>query len=154
MRLLRTLLFCAATLSGAGRQVAITIDDLPRGGDLGPADLASIRAMTEQLLRPFREQKIPVIGFVNQGRAGLSATDLRQILDLWLDAGGSLGNHTYSHPDLNGMPLEQYTADILKGEPVLRAALAARGKKLEFYRHPFLHTGPTPEVKRGLEQFL
>jgi peptidoglycan/xylan/chitin deacetylase (PgdA/CDA1 family) len=154
MRLLHSLFFCTLTLSAAGRQVAITIDDLPRGGDLGPTDLVSIRAMTEQLLRPFREQKIPVIGFVNEGRGGLTSRDLRQILDLWLDAGADLGNHSYSHLSLNDIPLEQYTADILKGEPVLRAALAARGKKLEFYRHPFLHTGPTPEVKRGLEQFL
>jgi peptidoglycan-N-acetylglucosamine deacetylase len=154
MRLLPTLLFCAVALSGAGRQVAITIDDLPRGGDLGPIDLESLRAMTEQLLRPFREQKIPVTGFVNEGRGGLAAKDLRQILDLWLDAGADLGNHSYSHLDLNDTPLEQYTADILKGEPVLRAALAARGRKLEFYRHPFLHTGKTPNVKRGLELFL
>ena len=154
MKLLPTLLFCAATLCAAGRQVAITIDDLPRGGDRGPTDLASLRAMTEQLLRPFHEQKIPVIGFVNEGRGSLAANGLRQILDLWLDSGADLGNHSYSHLSLNETPLEQYTADILKGEPVLRAALAARGRKIEFYRHPFLHTGPTPEVKRGLEQFL
>jgi peptidoglycan-N-acetylglucosamine deacetylase len=154
MRLLPTLLFCAVALSGAGRQVAITIDDLPRGGDLGPIDLESLRAMTEQLLRPFREQKIPVIGFVNEGRGCLAAKDLRQILDLWLDAGADLGNHSSSHLDLNSIPLEEYTVDILKGEPVLRAALAARGRKLEFYRHPFLHTGTTREVKRGLEVFL
>jgi len=154
MRFLRTLIFCAGTLSAAGRQVAITIDDLPRGGDLGPTDPASLRAMTEQLLRPFRQQGIPVIGFVNEGRVSLAARDLRQILDLWLDAGADLGNHSYSHLNLNDIPLEQYTADIVRGEPVLRAALAARGRKLEFYRHPFLHTGPTPEVKRGLEQFL
>jgi peptidoglycan/xylan/chitin deacetylase (PgdA/CDA1 family) len=154
MRLLLALLFCAATLSAAGRQVAITIDDLPRGGDRGPGDLASIRAMTEQLLRPFREQKIPVIGFVNEGRGGLGAQELRQILDIWLDAGADLGNHSYSHLNLNDTPLDEYTDDILKGEPVLRAALAARGRKIEFFRHPFLHTGPTPAVKRGLKQFL
>ncbi len=119
------MLFCAVALSGADRQVAITIDDLPRGGDRGPTDLASIRAMTEHLLRPFREQKIPVIGFVNEGRGGLAAQDLRQILDLWLDAGADLGNHSYSHLNLNDTRLEEYTADILKGEPVLHAALAA-----------------------------
>lgn len=154
MRLIPALLFCAVALSGADRQVAITIDDLPRGGDLGPIDIESLRAMTEQLLRPFREQKIPVIGFVNEGRGGLAAKDLRQILDLWLDAGADLGNHSYSHLDLNDTPLGQYTADILKGKRVLREALAARGRKLEFYRHPFLHTGTTPEVKRDMELFL
>jgi peptidoglycan/xylan/chitin deacetylase (PgdA/CDA1 family) len=154
MRLLPTLLCCAVALSGAGRQVAITIDDLPRGGDRGPGDVASIRAMTEKLLRPFREQNMPVIGFVNEGNEGLSAKDLRQILDLWLDAGADLGNHTYSHLDPNNVPIDEYTADILKGEPVLRAALAARGRKIEFFRHPFLHTGPTAEYKHAIEQFL
>lgn len=154
MRLLRALLFCAITLSAAARQVAITIDDLPRGGDRGPADPAAIRAMTEQLLRPFREQKIPVTGFVNEGSGGLPAKDLRQILDLWLDAGADLGNHSYSHLDLNEIPVEQYTADILKGEPVLRAALAARDRKIRFYRHPFLHTGPTAATKQALGEFL
>lgn len=154
MRLLSTLVLGAVALFAAGRRVAITIDDLPRGGDLGPTDVVSLRAMTEQLLRPFRDQKIPVTGFVNEGGGALAATDLGQILDLWLDAGADLGNHSYSHLNLNDIPLEQYTADIVRGEPVLRAALAARGRKLEFYRHPFLHTGPTPKVKRGLEQFL
>ena len=50
------------------RAVAITIDDLPRGGDKGPRDLASIQAMTAKLLAPFAQQKIPVTGFVNAGR--------------------------------------------------------------------------------------
>jgi peptidoglycan/xylan/chitin deacetylase (PgdA/CDA1 family) len=154
MRILALLLACAAALSGAERQVAITIDDLPRGGDGGPRDLAGIRAMTEQLLRPFRAQKIPVTGFVNAGRVEFGAEGLRQILGLWLDAGADLGNHSYSHLNINQVPIEQYTADIVKGEPILRAALAARGKKLEYYRHPFLLTGPTPEIKRGIQQFL
>jgi peptidoglycan/xylan/chitin deacetylase (PgdA/CDA1 family) len=111
--------------------------------------------MTRKLLEPFREQKIPVIGFVNEGRhVGFGPEGLRQILDIWLDAGADLGNHSYSHFNIDDVPLAEYTADILKGETVLRAALAAHGKKLEFYRHPYLHTGPTPEIKRGLQQFL
>jgi peptidoglycan-N-acetylglucosamine deacetylase len=154
MRLFPALLLCAAALPAADRQVAITIDDLPRGGDRGPQTLAAIRAMTAQLLKPFRRQKIPVIGFVNEGRVALGAQGLRQILDLWLDAGAELGNHSYSHLNINNIPLAEYTADILRGEPVLRAALAARGRKLTFYRHPFLFTGPTPGIKRGMQQFL
>jgi peptidoglycan/xylan/chitin deacetylase (PgdA/CDA1 family) len=143
------------TLSAADRQVAITIDDLPRGGDGGPRTLEGIRAMTERLLRLFRDQGIPVTGFVNEGRqVDFGAEGLRQILDLWLDAGADLGNHSRSHLNINNVPLDQYTADILKGEPILRAALATRGKTLRYYRHPFLFTGPTPEIKRDMQAFL
>jgi peptidoglycan-N-acetylglucosamine deacetylase len=114
-----------------------------------------VRAMTERLLKPFREQRIPLIGFVNAGRAdGFGPAELRKILDLWLDAGADLGNHSYSHLNINNVPLEQYTADIVRGEPILRASIEARGKKLEFFRHPFLFTGPTAEIKKSIQDFL
>ena len=151
---LAVLLIGAGTAVGQGRQVAITIDDLPRGGDGGPYDPAAMHAMTEKLVRPFREQQIPVIGFVNAGRHAGDPKRLREILDLWLDAGAELGNHSYSHPDINEVSLGAYIADIVKGEPAIRAALESRGKKLEFYRHPYLHTGPTAEIKTRLQEFL
>lgn len=158
MKALCVLLACAVlhvTSTAAGRQVAITIDDLPRGGDGGARTLGDVCVMTARLLQPFREQGIPVTGFVNEGRqVEVGVEGLRQILDLWLDAGADLGNHSYSHPDFNDVPLDQYTADILAGEPILRAALAARGKPLRFYRHPFLHAGPTPDIKKDLQAFL
>lgn len=144
----------AAFAAGEGRQVAITIDDLPRGGDGGPYDLTGVRAMTTKLLRPFREQHIPVIGFVNTGRTKLDPQGLQEILNLWLDAGAELGNHSYSHADINNVPLDVYTADIVRGEAAIRQALSARAKTLEFYRHPYLHTGPTQETKKGLQDFL
>jgi peptidoglycan/xylan/chitin deacetylase (PgdA/CDA1 family) len=152
-----TLTMASAAASQApppARAVAITIDDLPRGGDGGPRTLAGVAAMTTQLLQPFVDRKVPVIGFVNEGRQEWGADGLRQLLDLWLDAGADLGNHTYSHPDINQVPLETYTADVTKGEATVRAALAARKRELRYFRHPFLHTGPTPEVKRGLQAFL
>ncbi|MGI8741518.1 MAG: polysaccharide deacetylase family protein [Bryobacteraceae bacterium] len=137
------------------RQAAITIDDLPLGGDRsGPCEVAYIRQLTEKLLKPFRAQHIPLIGFVNEGRCGLSKEALRRILDLWLDSGAELGNHTYSHADLNTTPLAGYEADIEKGEPVLHAALADRGLTLRYFRHPFLRAGTTLETKRALEQYL
>jgi peptidoglycan/xylan/chitin deacetylase (PgdA/CDA1 family) len=136
------------------RAVAITIDDLPRGGDKGPRDLASLQAMTAKLLAPFAAQKVPVIGFVNAGRYENDEPGLRKILNQWLDAGAQLGNHSYSHPDLNNTKLAQYTADITRGETPLKSVLAARGQKLVYFRHPFLHLGSTPEDKAGLAQFL
>jgi peptidoglycan-N-acetylglucosamine deacetylase len=139
----------------AGREVAITIDDLPRGGDRGERDLATVRAMTEQLLRPFREERIPVTGFVNEGRpVDFGPEGLREVLEVWLDAGADLGNHSYSHRNINNVPLDEFTADITRGEPMVRAALAARGRTLTYFRHPFLFTGPTGEIKAGLQTFL
>ena len=64
------------------------------------------------------------------------------------------GNHTYSHWNLNQTPLREFQADVVKGEPVLKAALSAHGRKLAWFRHPFLHTGETLKVKSGFERFL
>ena len=46
------------------RQVAITIDDLPAGSNKLSA--AAITEMTTKLLTTLRDQKIPVVGFVNE----------------------------------------------------------------------------------------
>jgi hypothetical protein len=92
----RLLVFCLSLAAFAQpRQVAITIDDLPRGGDTPrDRDLAAIRAMTVKLLGPLRG--VPLIGFVNAGRAeALGDAGLQEILKIWLDHGATLGNHTY-----------------------------------------------------------
>ncbi len=143
--------FCA--ILGA-RDVVITFDDLPRGGDGGGPDYPSIRAMTSRLLAPIREEKIPVTGFVNMGRTQLSADELKRVLNLWLDAGADPANHTWSHPSLNSTPVEQYEQEILKNDAALRPIVEARGKKLEFFRYPFLNAGATEESKRAVAQFL
>jgi peptidoglycan/xylan/chitin deacetylase (PgdA/CDA1 family) len=150
------LLLCLALSTPAfGREVAITIDDLPRGGDSDERSLEAVRAMTVKLLEPFAAERIPLTGFVNEGRdVDFGADGVREVLELWLDAGAELGNHSYSHPNVNNVPLEQFTADIVRGEPILKAALAARGRTLRYFRHPFLFTGPTPEIKAGLQAFL
>ena len=137
------------------RSVAITVDDLPRGGDGTAPAFDAVYAMNERLLRPFKDGRIPVIGFVNAHQElTLGADKLRRLLDLWLDAGAELGNHTYSHPDINNVALADYTANVVQGEPILRAALAARGRTLRYFRHPYLRAGPTPEIKAGLQKFL
>lgn len=138
------------------RQVAITIDDLPLGGDCsGPCEIQYVRQITAQLLTPFRDEHVPLIGFVNAGKCSSLARDhLRQLLEMWLDAGAELGNHTASHVDLNRTPLADYEADISNGEPAIRTALASRGLALRYFRHPFLHAGRDLETKHQLERYL
>ena len=147
-----------ALASPPSRQVAVTFDDLPGAtasvaGDGVPA----LEAMTRRLLSAVREARVPAIGFVNEGKL---APDGRReegrvaLLRLWLDAGFELGNHTYSHLDLNRTPLSDFENDVLRGEEVTRALLKKRGKSLRYFRHPFLHTGRDLPTKAGLEAFL
>src|SRR5437868_840908 len=146
MRALLWLVF-STVLLGQSRQVAITFDDLPRGGDTADGrDLQSIRRMTEKLLAALRG--VPVTAFVNTGRVPEIGDDgLQTILKLWRAQEASLGNHTFSHADLNTTPLDQYTADILRGEPAITEALG--GARPVFFRHPFLHAGKDLPTKRG-----
>jgi peptidoglycan/xylan/chitin deacetylase (PgdA/CDA1 family) len=75
------------------------------------------------------------------------------LLQSWVDAGVPLGNHTYSHIDINNVPLEKYQDDVVRGERTYtRLMRGLRGDR--WFRHPYTHTGPTKEIKAGLEKFL
>jgi peptidoglycan/xylan/chitin deacetylase (PgdA/CDA1 family) len=134
------------------RQVAVTFDDLPAP----QGDLEDMRRITSRLLESVRRNKVPAVGFVNEGKLyRRGEIDARtELLRAWLDAGLELGNHTFSHINLHRAPLEEYRDDVLRGETVTRMLLAERGLRLRYFRHPFLFTGPTPEYKRGLAEFL
>lgn len=145
----------------AERAVAVTFDDLPGPpGGLVSNDVAALRANTVKLLTTFRAHAIPVVGFVNEGKLtveGESAegrTARTAILRMWLDEGFELGNHTYSHHSLNGTPLEEFEADVVRGEPVTRGLLEEKGMRLRYFRHPFLQVGLDLEKRRAFEAFL
>jgi peptidoglycan-N-acetylglucosamine deacetylase len=143
------------------RSVAITIDDLP-----GPAaglvsnSPAAVAETNAKLLAALKKSRVPAIGFVNEGKLvvdgeGAEGVAARTaVLRQWVDAGLELGNHTYSHRSLNQTPLDEFEADVLRGEPVTRALLAEKGKKLRFFRHPFLQVGLELPKRREFEKFL
>jgi len=68
----------------------------------------------------------PAIGLVNVQVRGEREARIR-LLKEWLNAGLDLGNQTYSHPDPNRIPLNQFTDGILQGEVVTRRLLEQRG---------------------------
>ncbi len=148
MRVMVAALVTVAAAS-AEHRVAITIDDLPLGGGspIG-CDTAAIRDMTRRLLAPIREQHIPITGFVNEGHCTKAVPE---ILKVWVEAGAELGNHTYSHADLNRTPAADFEQEIVRGEPLTRAAT---GRSPRYFRHPFLHVGLDLEKRRTIEKFL
>jgi len=140
------------------RLVAVTFDDLPATA-AAAEDIGGLRRLTQNLLTAVRRHNVPAVGFVNEGKlfagggeAGIDAHS--RLLELWLDAGLELGNHTYSHRDLNRTPLEEFQADVLRGEVVTRRLMEAKGRRLRYFRHPFLRVGEELPKRRAFESFL
>src|SRR5437879_1699831 len=153
-----SVLFSPCTFSQApkpDRQVAVTIDDLPAGmADRLPA--ADITALTTKLLGTLRDQKIPVVGFVNEKKLYKPGEVDERIkaLQMWLDYGFELGNHTFSHASLNQVGLKAWEDDVIQGESVTRMLLGQRKMRLRYFRHPYLDTGRDLLTRRQAEAFL
>lgn len=152
-------LILVAAISGfaqqTSRQIAVTIDDLPVVSTR--RDLQNRQEITKKLLGHIKKAKIPAIGFVNENK--LYTGDMRNekevdLLRKWIDAGLELGNHTFSHRSLNRIELADYQADLLKGESITRDLLSRKKRKLRYFRHPFLQTGRSMEVKSQFDAFL
>ena len=141
------------------REVAVTFDDLP-AVSVVKGDIASLNLFSDRLLERFTSHAVPVTGFVNEGKLtvqgeGLSGQAARiGLLEKWLRAGLDLGNHSYSHRSLNDLRIEEFEADVVRGEPATSALLAARGQKLRYFRHPFLHVGLDLDKRRAFEAWL
>jgi peptidoglycan/xylan/chitin deacetylase (PgdA/CDA1 family) len=139
-------------------EVAITVDDLPYAGathTLTPADAATAREINRALLKAFARRHVPAIGFVNQRTAELIGADSgAQVLRTWTAPGFDLGNHLYSHPDVNKLTLVEAEDEILRGEPMIDAALARVGRKPRFLRFPYNQAGDTAEKRDAIAAFM
>ena len=142
------------TRGSGARTMAITFDDLPKSQ--GMDDIDGARRTTESILGVLKAHKAPAVAFVNEGKlySGPTMVENRAaLLKSWVDAGVPLGNHTYSHLDINNVPLEKYQDDVVRGERTYTRLM--RGITTErWFRHPYTHTGPTAEIRAGLEKFL
>jgi peptidoglycan/xylan/chitin deacetylase (PgdA/CDA1 family) len=141
--------------------VAITFDDLPAAGAKNPDEDAAIstdviRAINTSILRVLSAHHVPATAFVNE--RGIAeypdATTRRQILAQWIAAGMDLGNHTYSHTDLDGVSVEEFETDIEKGEATIQPLMREAGKKLVYFRFPMNHTGAAPAKREAIARYL
>lgn len=150
-RVLIALMLLAAAPARSGT-VALTFDDLPVFGRTKP--VADGEAITRKLLAGLRANRIHAIGFVNESQLSDDPARRTALLARWLDAGMELGNHTFSHPSLNTMPVDDYIADAAKGDAVTRRLDAAHGTAPRWFRYPFLETGPTRAIRDRFAAWL
>lgn len=137
------------------REVAVTFVSLPYFRP-GNETIESLDETTTKLLNRLAAHNIKAVGFVGGNMLDKEGQKeaRKALLRRWLDGGHELGNQGYDHLSLFKTPLEEYKANVIRGEQVTRALMQERGRELRYYSYPFLNTGPDPETKRAFEQFL
>jgi peptidoglycan/xylan/chitin deacetylase (PgdA/CDA1 family) len=152
--------FCSLDAIAQSRTVAVTVDDLPYAGAgngraVSPLDVAIAEEINRKLLSAFRHHHVPVTGFVIQRRVEeLGVPAGTEILREWTNGQFDLGNHTYSHPDINQLSIAEIEDEIIRGESSFVPLMKQAGKKTEFFRFPMNHTGDTKEKHDQLAAFL
>lgn len=144
----------AQNAPSSNRKVSITIDDLPTISLLNTP--SQKKEITTKILEALKNRQAPAIGFVNEVKlfkGGNVDTAQIALLNLWLEAGMELGNHTYSHPSFHKTDTSKYFEDILRGQ-MITTTLGDKGTDVIYFRHPYLHTGNTKEKKTSLDNFL
>jgi peptidoglycan-N-acetylglucosamine deacetylase len=106
------------------KTVAITIDDLPFVGEYRNFHL-------NMIMQTMVKQQIPATGFIIASEV---RTDNWDTLRQFRDAGFGLGNHTFSHANLNKLTVEQYIQEIKKADSLLTPVMT----KPKYFRYPYL----------------
>jgi peptidoglycan/xylan/chitin deacetylase (PgdA/CDA1 family) len=149
-------LFAWSVVSYASGQqrlgMAITVDDLPVHGDL-PANTTRAE-IAKKMIEAFKAKGVPgVYGFVNANNIGANGdTEKDSVLKIWANSGFPLGNHTFSHIDLNTSSIQAFEDEIVANESVLQGLMG--GRDWHWLRYPFLHEGDTLEKRHAIRKYL
>ena len=138
------------TSASAKIKVAVTIDDLPVHSSM-PSHTNRIE-IVKKMLSKLKEYRVPeVYGFINAKKIETDP-DTEKVLQLWVESGYPLGNHTYSHPDIGNRSVDEYEKDILDNETELqRLSINSNWK---YFRYPYLREGETLEKRNAIRTFL
>lgn len=106
------------------KTIAITIDDLPFVGEYRNFHL-------NMIMETMVKQQVPATGFIIASEV---RNDNWDILHKFRDAGFGLGNHTFSHANLNRLTVEEYIQEIKKADSRLTPVMT----KPKYFRYPYL----------------
>jgi peptidoglycan/xylan/chitin deacetylase (PgdA/CDA1 family) len=125
-------------------QISITMDDF----NVFDTPLLSGAARNQAILDALRQFKLKAAMFV----AGKFVDNEKNmpLLGEWNSQKHLIGNHTYSHRYYPNINFEEYTADILRNEALLKTL----PRYQRFFRFPFLKEGKTAEQRDRMRVFL
>lgn len=130
------------------REIAITIDDLPLVGSKMNTPGNQQRAIERftRIVQILKENKVPATGFVIAGSIGKGQW---AFLEQFRDAGFQVGNHTYSHYNLNRMNADKYIADLDRADKILTPVMT----EPKYFRYPYLAEG-NKQTKQKVQEYL
>jgi peptidoglycan-N-acetylglucosamine deacetylase len=140
-----------ATVAPArAQQIAFTWDDLPAHSALPPGETRV--EIGRKLIAAMKEAHLPpVYGFLNGILTEEEPLSTPMLKD-WREAGLQLGNHTWSHMNLNQHSLAEWEADTLRNEALLKSYMGS--DDWHWLRYPNLAEGDTLEKREGARKFL
>jgi peptidoglycan/xylan/chitin deacetylase (PgdA/CDA1 family) len=154
---LKRALFCAlvviaapAAAEAAPVRIAFTMDDLPVHGPLPPGETRV--DVARKIIAALRDAGLPPTwGFVNAAQIEREPGS-EPVLDLWRQAGFPLGNHTWSHADLDAVGAEAFEREIAANELTLATEMGAQD--WHWLRFPYLHEGKEPVMRQQVRTYL
>lgn len=121
------------------RLIALTIDDLPFVGEYKNVHL-------DRFVNLIKENNIPVTGFVIASKVRENNLPM---LYKFREAGLGIGNHTFSHINLNKVDTATYIQEIDEADKILSPVLT----EPKYFRYPYLAMGKD-EKKQQVMNFL
>src|SRR5579872_3042174 len=125
-------------------QIAVTFDDpkTQRVSTLNWQDL------NERILGTLKKRKLKSVLFVSGMRIDSDAG--RKLVGAWDQDGHLIGNHSYSHLNLDEVTRQAFEADVLKNEPLV----VSYRRFTRLLRYPYFKEGNTAEKRDGVRLFL
>src|SRR3990167_3562975 len=119
------------------KRIAMTIDDLPFVGSTynEPGRINRENQRFNAIMHTLVINQVPAVGFVIGGTIERGQWDLLQTFSQ--QPGLTLGNHTYTHRNLNSSSAEAYINEITRTDQRLSILM----KEPKFFRYPYLAEG-------------
>ena len=136
----------ASDVTTTPSRVAITIDDLPYVMPSRTSPEDGLR-YTNQITAVLQEHGIVATGFAVGQHINPRS---RPALQAFADAGHTIGNHSWSHPDYGTLTRDAFFEETRRTDEVLQQWMDVH----RFYRFPFLREGETEETKAAATQVL
>lgn len=146
--ILMSFLIIKPALADNEKEIALTIDDLPFVGTNSndPGNLRRTRVRFLAILEALNQNHIPATGFVIPSSIAKGQWEL---LEEFRKDGYEIGNHTYSHANLDHVSVEKYLENIDKADKILQPIMT----QPKYFRYPGLAEGKG-EKKQAVQDYL